>query len=49
VIEINAIFASRSDDWQMRTDARLSYVHGASNEPLKGQTVGACFDATVQR
>ena len=29
--------------------AGSSYVHGASNEPLKGQTVGACFDATVQR
>jgi fatty-acyl-CoA synthase len=33
----------------MQENARLSYVHGASSEPLKGQTVGACFDATVQR
>jgi fatty-acyl-CoA synthase len=30
-------------------DARLSYVHGASTEPLMGQTVGACFDATAER
>ena len=30
-------------------DKRLSYVHGASNEPLKGQTVGACFDDIATR
>lgn len=33
----------------MVADARLSYVHGASTEPLMGQTVGACFDATAER
>ena len=29
--------------------AALSYVHGLGNEPLKGQTVGACFDAATER
>ena len=28
---------------------RLSYVHGLGREALKGETVGACFDATVRR
>jgi fatty-acyl-CoA synthase len=28
---------------------QLSYVHGASDEPLKGQTVGDCFDASARR
>ena len=27
----------------------LSYVHGASGEPLKGLTVGACLDEAVRR
>ena len=33
----------------MLADVPLSYVHGASNEPLKGQTVGACFDESAAR
>ncbi|NIM27512.1 MAG: AMP-binding protein [Gammaproteobacteria bacterium] len=28
---------------------RLSYVHGLSDEPLKGETVGGCFDASARR
>jgi fatty-acyl-CoA synthase len=28
---------------------QLSYVHGLGNETLKGETVGACFDAAVRR
>ncbi|MDX1434286.1 MAG: AMP-binding protein [Gammaproteobacteria bacterium] len=31
------------------TSADLSYVHGASDEPLKGLTVGACLDAAAAR
>jgi fatty-acyl-CoA synthase len=27
----------------------MSYVHGASDQPLKGQTVGACFDAAADQ
>jgi fatty-acyl-CoA synthase len=33
----------------MVANTRLSYVHGASSEPLRGETVGACFDATCDR
>ncbi|TFH47275.1 MAG: AMP-binding protein, partial [Lysobacterales bacterium] len=33
----------------MVVEAQLSYVHGVSDEPLKGQTVGACFDAAAHR
>jgi len=28
---------------------RSSYVHGASNEPLKGETVTDCFEASAER
>ena len=31
------------------TEAALSYVHGASNVPLIGETIGAHFDRTVAR
>jgi len=30
-------------------DTRLSYVHGASNEALRGQTVGGCLNAAAER
>ena len=33
----------------MQTEQPLSYVHGASEEPLKAQTVSACFEATASR
>ncbi len=33
----------------MVKNARLSYVHGVSDRPLKGHTVGACFDETARR
>ena len=31
------------------TEAALSYVHGASDVPLIGETIGAHFDRTVAR
>lgn len=49
MIEINAVCRSRLNHGHMTADAPLSYVHGASDEPLKGQTVGACLDAAAQR
>jgi len=33
----------------MKNQSVASYVHGTSAEPLKGETVGACFDACVDR
>ncbi len=30
-------------------DTRLSYVSGIAERPLKGETIGDCFDATVAR
>lgn len=33
----------------MRTDPRLSYVHGAANIPLIGSTIGDLFDQVVER
>ncbi|WP_081948818.1 AMP-binding protein [Litchfieldella xinjiangensis] len=32
-----------------QADGSLSYVSGTSSKPLLGQTIGACFDATVER
>jgi len=49
LIQINAESGSRPNHRYMVASARLSYVHGVSGEPLKGQTVGACFDATCDR
>lgn len=33
----------------MGNDVSSSYVHGVGPEPLKGETVSACFDASVER
>ncbi len=33
----------------MAEEIRSSYVHGASQMSLRGQTIGACFDETVDR
>jgi fatty-acyl-CoA synthase len=49
LIQINARTGSRPNDKQMAANTELSYVHGVSSEPLVGQTVGACFDATSER
>ena len=49
MIEINTDLCSRPDHRNMAEDVRLSYVHGASREPLMDQTVGVCFDASVRR
>ncbi len=29
--------------------SRFSYASGISEKPLKGQTIGDCFDETVER
>jgi fatty-acyl-CoA synthase len=33
----------------MAVNRGLSYVHGVDSEPLRGDTVGVCFDATCDR
>jgi len=49
VTKMNTPFASSPNDRSRPAHPHSSYVHGASNEPLKSQTVGECLDATVRR